>query len=155
MLEKIVLTWPTVKKDFVLIGKINIYIFSFFLPFLSVYNLITTILVIIFWDFTIFYYRSDSPQVKGNLISLIANLVYKLRLIRMDTAKCLVSLQDLRLCKQQLKDTQKQIPNFSFTVQFYRITPFVTNILSGIVVLQSLQHPFILIRRFQPKSFRL
>ena len=37
-----------------------------------------TILVIIFWNFTIFQYRSNSPQVKGNLISSIANLVYEL-----------------------------------------------------------------------------
>ena len=39
-------------------------------------------------------------------------------------AQCLVSLQELRLCKQQLKNKQKQIPNFSFLVQFYWITPF-------------------------------
>ena len=36
----------------------------------------------------------------------------------------LVSLQELRLCQWQLKNTQKQIPNFSFPVQFYWITPF-------------------------------
>ena len=34
--------------------------------------------VIIFWNFTKFQYRSDSPQVNGNLISSIANLVYEL-----------------------------------------------------------------------------
>ena len=34
------------------------------------------ILVIIFWNFTIFQYRSDSPQAKRNLISSMANLVY-------------------------------------------------------------------------------
>ena len=39
-------------------------------------------------------------------------------------AQCLVSLQELTLCKQQLKSTQKQIPNFSFPAQFYRITSF-------------------------------
>ena len=39
-------------------------------------------------------------------------------------AQCLVSLKELRLCKQQLKSTQKQILNFSFPVQFYWITPF-------------------------------
>ena len=37
-----------------------------------------TILVIIYWNFTIFQYRSDSPQVKGNFISSIANLVFEL-----------------------------------------------------------------------------
>ena len=36
------------------------------------------ILIIIFWNFTILQYRSDSPQVKRNLISSIANLVYEL-----------------------------------------------------------------------------
>ena len=44
--------------------------------FLSNYK--TTILDIIFWNFTIFQYRSDSPQVKRNLTSSIANLVYVL-----------------------------------------------------------------------------
>ena len=38
--------------------------------------------------------------------------------------QCLASLQELRLCEQQLKNTQKQIPNFSFPAQFYWITPF-------------------------------
>ena len=37
-----------------------------------------TVQVIIFWNFTIFWYRSDSSQVKRNLISTIANLVYEL-----------------------------------------------------------------------------
>ena len=37
-----------------------------------------TILVIIFWNFTIFLYRSDSPQVKRYLISSIASLVHEL-----------------------------------------------------------------------------
>ena len=38
----------------------------------------TTFLIIIFWNFTIFWYRSNSPQVKRNLISSIGNLVYEL-----------------------------------------------------------------------------
>ena len=38
----------------------------------------STILVIICWNFTVFWYRSASPQVKRNLISSIANLVYEL-----------------------------------------------------------------------------
>ena len=38
----------------------------------------TTILVMIFWNFAIFYYRQDSPQVKQNLIFGKANLVYGL-----------------------------------------------------------------------------
>ena len=103
---------------------------------------LSTILVIIFQNFAKFYYRSDLPQVKGNLISSTANLVYelphklpndlrlrKLGIIREISnlgghiAQSLVSLQELRLCKQQLKNSQKQIPNFSFLVQFYWITP--------------------------------
>ena len=39
---------------------------------------ITIILVIIFWNFTTFWYRSNSPQLKRKLISSIANLVYEL-----------------------------------------------------------------------------
>ena len=38
----------------------------------------TAILVIIFWNFTIFQYMPDSPQVKRNVISNVANLVYQL-----------------------------------------------------------------------------
>ena len=49
-------------------------------------------------------------------------------------AQCLISLQELGLREQQLQNTQKQIPNFSFPVQFYWITPFVLNVLSGTVV---------------------
>ena len=36
------------------------------------------ILIIIFWNITIFEYRSDSPQVKRNFIPSIANLVHEL-----------------------------------------------------------------------------
>ena len=36
----------------------------------------------------------------------------------------LVSLEEIRLWQQQLKNTQKQIPNFSFPVQLYQISPF-------------------------------
>ena len=38
----------------------------------------STILVIIFWSFGMFSYRSDWPQVKRNVISSIGNLVYEL-----------------------------------------------------------------------------
>ena len=41
-----------------------------------------------------------------------------------DRAQCLVSLQELTLCEQQLKNMQKQIPKFSFPAQFYWITQF-------------------------------
>ena len=39
---------------------------------------LSTVLVIIFWNFIISQYRSDSPQVKRNLISSKTNLVYEL-----------------------------------------------------------------------------
>ena len=42
------------------------------------YTTHATILVIIFWNFTMIQYRSDYPQVKRNVISSIANLVYQL-----------------------------------------------------------------------------
>ena len=32
----------------------------------------------IFWNFTVFWYRSDSPQVKRNVILSITNLAYQL-----------------------------------------------------------------------------
>ena len=38
----------------------------------------STVLVIIFWNFAMFYERSESPQVKENLISSITNLIYEL-----------------------------------------------------------------------------
>ena len=37
-----------------------------------------TILIIIFWNFIIFKYRSDSPQVKRNFILSIAKLPHEL-----------------------------------------------------------------------------
>ena len=39
-------------------------------------------------------------------------------------AWCTVSFQEIRLSQQQSKNTQKQIPNFFFSVQFYWISPF-------------------------------
>ena len=41
-------------------------------------NTFSTILIIIFWNFATFWYRSDSPQVKRKLISIIINLLCKL-----------------------------------------------------------------------------
>ena len=38
----------------------------------------STVLVTIFWNFSMFYERSESPQVKENLISSITNLIYEL-----------------------------------------------------------------------------
>ena len=53
----------------------------------------TAILVIIFWNFTIFQCRYDSPQVEQNLISSIANLVYELP----------IGSQEIRKCSKTLK----------------------------------------------------
>ena len=51
---------------------------SFFIMSDSVFLLVPTIMVIIFWNFTMFYYRPDEPQVKRNVISSKVNLVYAL-----------------------------------------------------------------------------
>ena len=40
---------------------------------------VAAILVIIYWNLTIFWYLSDSPQVKRTLIPSITNLVSELR----------------------------------------------------------------------------
>ena len=103
-----------------------------------------TILLTTFQNFKMFQYRSDSPQVKRYLISSIANLVdhvpdvldlgsRKLGNIRKISnlggriVQCLVSFQELTLYKQQLKNTQKHIPNFYFPVHFYWTLHFVPN----------------------------
>ena len=103
------------------------------------------ILVIIFWTFTILQQRSDQRQVKRNVISTMANVVYelphqlpndlRLRILRnnkilgkskiwVETAQCSVSLPEIKLWQQQSRNTQKQIPNVSCTVQFYWISLF-------------------------------
>ena len=66
-----------------------------------------TILVVIYWNFTIFQYRSDSPQVKGNFISSIANLVLELppdggAYVPTQEKKGLGS-QEIRKCQKNLK----------------------------------------------------
>ena len=38
---------------------------------------VSTIMILIFWNFTIFQFRSDSPEVKQSLIFSIRNLIYK------------------------------------------------------------------------------
>ena len=42
------------------------------------YSSITIILVIIFWNFTIFWYRPNSPPIHHFIMPSIANLVYEL-----------------------------------------------------------------------------
>ena len=111
----------------------------------------STILVIIFWNFAMFQYRSDSPQAKRNLIFSIANLLYELP-HELPNDLRLIGTYDFRKYQKNLKfgwkhslvpsflsriqtlsiavkNTQKHIPNFSFLVQFYRITPFCSKYL--------------------------
>ena len=47
--------------------------------------------------------------------------------------QCSASLQEIRLCQQQLKNTRKQIPNFFFLSSLTKIPYFVSNILFEIV----------------------
>ena len=73
-----------------------------------------TIVVIIFWNLTMFQFRSHSPQVKRNLISSITNLVFKwlinyqmnLNLPKSQISNlcggivlCPVSLPEIKLCQ--------------------------------------------------------
>ena len=123
----------------------------------------STILVIIFWNFTMFQYRSDSPQVKGNLIPSRANMVYELppelpndlrnqeilKKSQIWVDNSLVSslplrtqtvfLQELRLCQSQLKKITKKYQIFLFLSSFTGLLYFVSNILSRIVVIKKNQ----------------
>ena len=109
-----------------------------------------TVLDIIFQNFTVFQYKSNSPQVKRDLIASITNFVYelphklpshlrlwKLRNIRKISnqgghiAQCPVSLPETKVWQQQLKNTQKYI---SCPVQFYQTFYFVANIQSEIII---------------------
>ena len=102
-----------------------------------------TILIIIFCNFAVFKYRSDSPQVQENMISTITNLKYelshelpndlRLRILGNigeianqggDIAQCPAPFPKIKLWQWQLKITQKQIRNFSCSVQFYWISLF-------------------------------
>ena len=66
-----IITYLNTTKTFYLINSKN-------LPTQLYAATVPAILVIIFWNFGIIYYRSDPPQVKLNLISSTANLIYKL-----------------------------------------------------------------------------
>ena len=95
------------------------------------------ILVIIFWNFTVFQYRSVSPEVKRNLIPSIAIFLYELphdwpidlRLRILRNQEILENLKfewtyslvpsfhsRLRLYEQQLKNMQKYILNYACPV---------------------------------------
>ena len=70
----------------------------------------STILVIIVWNFTIFQYRSDSPQVKQNLMSSIANFVYEL-LHELPNTLRLRILENQEILKKYLGWTQSLVPS--------------------------------------------
>ena len=113
------------------------------------------ILIIIFWNFTIFQYRSDSPQVEGNLISSIANLVYELphelpnKLRRrilgeqeiLGKSQIWVGTQpssqfpfkNLDFANTSSKTRKNRFQTFLFLSSFTGLLHLVPNILSGIV----------------------
>ena len=107
-----------------------------------------TILVKIFWNFTIFQYRSNPPLVKGNLISSIANLVLKnltlsilgkqeileISQIYMDTQPIVSSpFRNLDFENSSLKTLKNRYQTFLSLFNFTGLLHSVPNILSGIV----------------------
>ena len=112
-------------------------------------------LVIMFWNFTMSWYRSELTQVKRNLISSIINFPCELHFVLPSNgrprisenqeildqitnlggyiAQYPVSLPQIKLWQQWSKYTEKCISNFSCPVQFYQVFYVVPNILSGIV----------------------
>ena len=65
-------------------------------------------MVIIFWNFTIFQFMSDSPQVKQSLISSITNLIYELPYKLVEDVNGKVNL----ITKYRNADTSKNLCNF-------------------------------------------
>ena len=99
-------------------------------------------LVKIFWNLTMFRYRSDSPQEKRTLISSITNLVYNVRLdlrklenirkisnLGVGIAQWLFSLQEIKVWQYQSKNTQRKVSDFFWSVQFYWISLFCSKCL--------------------------
>ena len=101
----------------------------------------STILVTIFWNFTRFQYKSDSPQVKENLIiselSKLANLVYELPqklpnfLSTWPTAQ--PSFMNLAFAKSNKKTCKNKYQTFLFLSGFTGLLHLVRTILSRIV----------------------
>ena len=73
-------------------------------------------LVIICWNFTIFQHMSDLLQVKQNLISSIANLVYEL------PHKLSNDLRRIRKTQKNLNSTHSLIPSLPLRKQPFAIT---------------------------------
>ena len=78
--------------------------------------------------------KTQDPRKLGN-ITKISNLGGHI-------AQCLVSFQEPKLCKQQLKNMQKQIPNFCFPVQLYRITAFCSKYFFLDCLGKQISHPY-------------
>ena len=108
-----------------------------------------TVLVIIYWNFTVFQYRSDLPQVKRNLISGIANLVNEfphelpndLRLTILGNIRTISNYGgDFFPSRKQTlviavkKKTKVDIKLFLSYLVLLDFSIFFQNILSGIVV---------------------
>ena len=87
-----------------------------------------------------FQYNSDPPQVNGNLLFSITNLVMELphntqgiKNIRKmpnlggEIAQCLLSLVETKLSLQQSKRRQNQISKFPVSAQFYWISLLCPN----------------------------
>ena len=106
-------------------------------------------LVIIFWNFTIFQQRSNSPQAKGNPISSLANLVYELPHELPNNLSLMIfgnqEISNLRLCAQypfknldfansSWKTRKNRYQTFLFFI-FIRLLDFFPNILSEIVAI--------------------
>ena len=73
-----------------------------------------------------------AKQLKTQNLRKLENIV-KISSLAGDIAPYPVSLSEIKRWQQQLKNTKKQICNFSFPVQFYCIFLLWSNISSGIV----------------------
>ena len=113
-------------------------------------------LVIMFWNFTIFQYKSHSPKAKRNFISSIANLVYELLhelpnnsrlgilgkqerleksqiwVVKKPSAQSL--LKKFYFCNNKQKSRKNGYQAFLFLSNITGFLYFASNILSGILV---------------------
>ena len=81
-----------------------------------------TILVIIFWRSTMFYYRSDLPQVKENLTSNLTNLVYGLPQGLLKFVAGIAQRPVFLLLEMAIQKYTNQISKFSILFKFYWIS---------------------------------
>ena len=92
-----------------------------------------TILVIIFWRSTMFYYRSDLPQVKRNLTSNVTNLVYGPLKSCLNLLQTQPSVQSFFYWKWLFKSTKIRYQSFQFFSNFTGFLCVVPNVFSRIV----------------------